>query len=96
MLACAVGGGLAVVWLEPLSVVGGASTIGYGLFAMLVGLSVSRGSDVRAPIALIVVNLLYSITAGGVSVSGHLGGLATGAVIGLGLYLAGRRRTRSS
>lgn len=96
MLACAVGGGLAVVWLEPLSVVGGASTIGYGLFAMLVGLSVSRGSDVRAPIALIVVNLLYSITAGGVSVSGHLGGLATGAVIGLGLYLSGRRRTRSS
>jgi rhomboid protease GluP len=91
MLLCAVGGGLAVVWTEPMSIVGGASTVGYGMFAMLVGLSVSRGTDVRAPIALIVVNLLYSMT-GGVSLSGHLGGLAAGVVIAVVLYLRGRSR----
>ena len=95
MALCAVGGGLAVVWMEPGTVVGGASTIGYGMFAMLVGLAVSRGTDIRAPIALIVVNVVYTVFVGGVSLSGHLGGLAVGAVIALVLYLRGRRALAS-
>lgn len=81
MVACAVVGGLAVVWLQPDSIVGGASTISYGMFAMLVGLSLARKTDVRAPLVLIVINLLYSVTSSGVSLPGHLGGLAAGAVI---------------
>lgn len=96
MVACAVGGGLAVMWLEPGSIVGGASTIGYGMFAMLVGLSRQRRTDVRAPLALIVVNLLYSVTAGGVSLPGHLGGLATGAVIAVLLTVTRRGGPTSS
>ncbi|MGV0870232.1 rhomboid family intramembrane serine protease [Corynebacterium kalidii] len=96
MLFCAVGGGLAVVWLQPDSVVGGASTIGYGMFAMLVGLSLERRTDIRAPIVLIVVNLAYSATAGGVSLPGHLGGLAAGAVVAVVLTAVRRRRATSS
>ncbi|MDN6386667.1 MAG: rhomboid family intramembrane serine protease [Corynebacterium sp.] len=89
---CAVGGGLAVMWLQPDSLVGGASTIGYGMFAMLVGLSLERRTDVRAPLVLIVVNLLYSVTAGGVSLPGHLGGLAAGALVAVVLTVVRRGR----
>ncbi|MGO1948011.1 MAG: rhomboid family intramembrane serine protease [Mycobacteriaceae bacterium] len=90
ILVCAVGGALAVIWLQPDSIVGGASTVGYGMFAMLVGLSLSRGTDVRAPVALIVVNLLYSLTSG-VSLPGHLGGLGAGALVAVVLFAWGRR-----
>ena len=96
MVLCAVGGGLAVMWLQPDSVVGGASTIGYGMFAMLVGLSLERRTDVRAPLVLIVINLLYSVTAGGVSLPGHLGGLAAGTVIAVVLTATRRRRATST
>ncbi|MDN6258844.1 rhomboid family intramembrane serine protease [Corynebacterium sp. AOP36-E1-14] len=92
MVLCAVGGGLAVMWLQPDSLVGGASTIGYGMFAMLVGLSLERRTDVRAPLVLIVVNLLYSVTAGGVSLPGHLGGLAAGALVAVVLTVVRRGR----
>ncbi|WP_420098177.1 rhomboid family intramembrane serine protease [Corynebacterium sp.] len=95
MVLCALGGGLAVIWLQPDSVVGGASTVGYGMFAMLVGLSLQRRTDVRAPLVLIVVNLLYSVTAGGVSLPGHLGGLAAGAVIAVVLTVTRRGRATS-
>ena len=96
MLLCAVGGGLAVVWLQPDSVVGGASTIGYGMFAMLVGLSLEQRTDVRAPLVLILVNLAYSATAGGVSLPGHLGGLAAGAAVSTTATAVRRRRPTST
>ena len=89
MVLCAVAGSAAAVWLSPEYAVGGASTVGYGMFAMLVGLSVTRGRDVRAPLVLIGVNLMYSLTAGGVSLAGHLGGLVAGAVVALVLWLRG-------
>lgn len=96
MVFCAVGGGLAVVWLQPDTIVGGASTISYGMFAMLVGLSLERRTDIRAPLVLIAVNLLYSVTAGGVSLPGHLGGLAAGGLIAVVLTLYRRGGATSS
>lgn len=95
MVLCAAGGGAAAVWFSPEYAVGGASTVGYGMFAMLVGLSVTRGWDVRAPLVLIGVNLVYSVTAGGVSLAGHLGGLAAGAVIAAVLWWRTRGTTSS-
>lgn len=86
MVFCAVGGSLAALWFAPDYAVGGASTIGYGMFAMLVGLSVTRRTDVRGPLVLIGVNLAFTVTTGGVSLAGHLGGLAAGAVIALLLW----------
>ena len=94
MLFCAVGGSLAALWFAPDYAVGGASTIGYGMFAMLVGLSVTRRTDVRGPLVLIGVNLAFTVTTGGVSLAGHLGGLAAGAVIALLLWWRHRPAVR--
>lgn len=96
MAVCAVGGSLGALWFTPEYAVGGASTIGYGMFAMLVGLSVTRGTDVRGPLALIAVNLAFTVTAGGVSLAGHLGGLAAGTLVALVLWWRSRRGTTSS
>lgn len=94
MLFCAVGGSLAALWFAPDYALGGASTIGYGMFAMLVGLSVTRQTDVRGPLVLIGVNLAFTVTTGGVSLAGHLGGLAAGAVIALLLWWRNRPAVR--
>ncbi|MCI1255906.1 MAG: rhomboid family intramembrane serine protease [Corynebacterium provencense] len=94
VLLCAVGGSLAALWFSPDQAVGGASTVGYGMFAMLVGLAVSRGQDVRAPLVLIAVNLAYTVTSPGVSLAGHLGGLAAGGVIAL--VLLARKKARKT
>jgi membrane associated rhomboid family serine protease len=56
------------------------------MFAMLVGLSVTRRTDVRGPLVLIGVNLAFTVTTAGVSLAGHLGGLAAGTVIALLLW----------
>ncbi len=93
MVVCAAGGGAAALWLDPGTAMGGASTVAYGLFAMLVGDALYRGTDVRAPLILIAVNLVYSMT-GGVSLAGHLGGLVSGAVVVLVLWLRERLRRR--
>lgn len=94
MVVCAVGGSLGALWFAPDHAVGGASTIGYGMFAMLVGLSVTRRTDVRGPLVLIGVNLAFTVTAGGVSLAGHLGGLAAGTLIALALWWRYRPRVR--
>lgn len=96
MVVCAVGGSLAALWFAPDYAVGGASTIGYGMFAMLVGLSVQRRTDVRGPLALIGVNLAFTVTAGGVSLAGHIGGLAAGALVALFLWWRYRRGVTST
>ena len=96
MLFCAVGGSLGALWFAPDYAVGGASTVGYGMFAMLVGLSVTRRTDVRGPLVLIVINLAFTATAGGVSLAGHLGGLVAGAVVACLLWWRGSRGTISS
>ena len=53
----------------------------------------ARGMDPwRSPIAgLIVINLLFSFTWGGISIGGHIGGLIGGAVAALALIEVGER-----
>jgi membrane associated rhomboid family serine protease len=41
---------------------------------------------VRGPLVLIGVNLAFTVTTAGVSLAGHLGGLAAGTVIALLLW----------
>ncbi|AGP29714.1 rhomboid family intramembrane serine protease [Corynebacterium terpenotabidum] len=96
MVFCAVTGSLGAMWFAPEHAMGGASTIGYGMFAMLVGLSLTRGTDVRGPLVLIGVNLAFTVTTGGVSLAGHLGGLAGGALVALVLWWRYRRGATSS
>lgn len=81
IVASAAGGALACMYFQPEVPVGGASTVGYGLFAMLIALSRVEHRDLRGPIALLLVNLGYSMLLSNVSVWGHIGGLVGGAVI---------------
>lgn len=81
IVASAAGGALACMYFQPNVPVGGASTVGYGLFAMLISLSRIRQRDLRGPIILLLVNLGYSLMYSNVSLWGHIGGLAGGAVI---------------
>ncbi|WP_426705088.1 rhomboid family intramembrane serine protease [Corynebacterium auriscanis] len=89
IIACSIGGALFVWWMQPLSAVGGASTFGYGLFAMLLLLSSARGQGLAGPAVLLGVNLMYSVMLTSVSLWGHIGGLVGGAVVALALRVRG-------
>nr|WP_231686450.1 rhomboid family intramembrane serine protease [Corynebacterium deserti] len=89
-----IGASAAVVWMDPLSPTAGASGAIYAMMAILVGLFMLRGADLRAPIILIVVNLGYTFLASDVSLWGHLGGLITGALLTWPMVKARSRRTQ--
>lgn len=89
IFACSIGGALFIWWMQPLTAVGGASTFGYGLFAMLILLSTARGQGLAGPAVLLGVNLVYSVMMTSVSLWGHIGGLAGGAVVALALRARG-------
>ena len=59
----------------------GASGALFALMGLLIGVYRSRGLDLRAPIVLVVANVIYSFVAENVSVWGHLGGLLTGLLL---------------
>ena len=59
----------------------GASGALFALLAVLVAIAYRRSSDLRAPIALLVLNVAFTFIAPGVSVWGHLGGLAAGILL---------------
>lgn len=80
IVACASGGALACMIFAPLSPVAGASTVGFGLFAMLLLLTKKRRQPLAGPLVLLGVNVGFSFF-GHVSLWGHLGGLAAGAVM---------------
>lgn len=75
------GSGLAVLFFAPMTPTAGMSGALYGLMAMLVGQSLRRGHDLRAPLTLVAVNLAYTFVIPRVSLWGHLGGLAAGTVL---------------
>ena len=93
IVASAAGGALACMYFQPEVPVGGASTVGYGLFAMLIALSRTEKRDLRGPIVLLLVNLGYSVLLSNVSLWGHIGGLAGGTVIALAISSAGAEGT---
>lgn len=59
----------------------GASGALYMLMVVLIAVAYRRQTDLRAPFALLSLNVLYSLLASGVSLWGHLGGLAVGVVL---------------
>lgn len=59
----------------------GASGALYMLMALLIAIAARRSTDLRAPLALVAVNLAYTLLTPSVSLWGHLGGLAAGAAM---------------
>lgn len=75
------GGSLAVMFMDTLAPTAGASGALYGLMAFLVALAARRKMDLRAPLVLVAVNVVFSLVSGNVSLWGHLGGLIAGAIV---------------
>ena len=82
--AALLGGSLGVMLVTPTAYTVGASGAVFGLFgAAAVGMR-QRGISVwQSGIgALIVINLVFTFAVPGISIGGHLGGLAVGALVG--------------
>lgn len=77
-LAGGIGASATVLWMAPYSPTAGASGALFALMVLLLGIARVRGNDLRAPLSLILVNVVYTFIAPQVSLWGHLGGLFTG------------------
>lgn len=75
------GSAAAVLWADYDTPTVGASGALFALMVLLVGVYRSRGMDLRAPIALVAVNVVYTFLAGNVSLWGHVGGLLAGSAL---------------
>jgi membrane associated rhomboid family serine protease len=84
-------GGAASIQLfgDPLRPVAGASTAIYGLLGALGVLMIVRRQDLRGLLTLLAINVVISFLPG-ISLLGHLGGLAVGALTA-GIMVATRR-----
>lgn len=78
-------GSLGVVLVDPRAPTVGASGAVYGLMGALVVLALDRGMDLRRSglLGTIGINLAITFLIPGISIGGHLGGLAGGALAGL-------------
>jgi len=87
------GGAVGVMLLSPLSATLGASGAVYGLFGALFAGMRARGKDaLNSPLGFILgINLLFTFLYPNISIGAHLGGLATGFVVGLVLFEGPRR-----
>ncbi|MEH0928483.1 rhomboid family intramembrane serine protease [Micromonospora sp. CPCC 205558] len=74
------------------SATAGASTAVFGLFAALIIIERKLGRDISQVIPILVINLVFTLTVPGISIPGHLGGLAVGALMALVLAYAPRGR----
>jgi membrane associated rhomboid family serine protease len=87
----ALGGSVLVYLLSPLNAsTAGASAAVFGLFGATFVVAKRLHLDVRWVVALIVINLVFTLTAPGISWQGHVGGLITGALVVLGYVYAPR------
>ncbi|RSZ61980.1 rhomboid family intramembrane serine protease [Corynebacterium hylobatis] len=77
-LAGGIGASATVLWLDWSTPTAGASGAIFALMVLLVGITRVRGGDLRAPMILILVNVVYTFIAPNVSLWGHLGGLFFG------------------
>ncbi len=83
-VASLLGGSLGALVLDPLALTGGASGAVFGLMAASLVVLQTRGANLRQSglPALLVVNLLITFVVPGISIGGHLGGLAGGGLAG--------------
>jgi membrane associated rhomboid family serine protease len=89
-LLCGLGGNVACYVFSPAALSAGASTAIYGLFAAYFLVLKRLGRDATSVIPVIVINVVFTFTVSGISIAGHMGGLVTGAICGLGLAYAPR------
>lgn len=77
-------GSLGVIVLDPESLTLGASGAVFGLFGYAVVGQVARGiNPMQTGLGgIVVLNLLFTFAVPGISIGGHLGGLAGGALVG--------------
>jgi len=94
-LVAGLGGNVAAyVFTAPNSQTAGASTAVFGLFAALFIIMRRLGRDTSSVIPILVINLVFTFAVPGISIAGHLGGLAFGAIVALIMaYAPGSRRS---
>jgi membrane associated rhomboid family serine protease len=77
-----IAGSAGALWVSPNSVTVGASGAIFGILGGLFVLERSRHIATGGQVAmLIVLNLIFTFTFGGISIGGHLGGLVAGVVL---------------
>jgi membrane associated rhomboid family serine protease len=90
-----VGSGLTIVAFAPDQPTLGASGAIFGLFGALVAVGLRLGKRGRALIGQVLpvigINLIFTVTVPGISIAAHVGGLITGFVAGLLLYMLPRQ-----
>jgi membrane associated rhomboid family serine protease len=90
-LLSGLGGGVATYLFSDIgTVAAGASGAVFGLFAAFYILMRRLGRDTSAITVILVINLVLTFVISNISIWGHLGGLATGALLALGLAYAPR------
>lgn len=88
-LLCGLGGNVAVYLFSSVgSLAGGASTALFGLFGVMFVVNRKLGLSNKGLLVLIMINLGLTFALPNISIFGHLGGLATGALAGFGLAYA--------
>jgi membrane associated rhomboid family serine protease len=90
-LLSGLGGSVAAYLFTPAAQTAGASGAVYGLFAALFVVFRRLNRDTSSIITVLVINLVFSFSVPGISWAGHLGGLATGAVVGAAIAYAPRQ-----
>lgn len=92
-----VGGSMAVFLFGSIDqAVAGASTALYGLMGCILIAVIRLKLDPRAAIAMIVLNVIISVSLPGISLLGHLGGLVTGVLAMLGMVYAPARLPKAN
>jgi membrane associated rhomboid family serine protease len=89
-------GGSVVTYLlaDPGSLTAGASGAIYGLFGALIVVLRKMRRSIAGVVPVLVINLVLTFSVPGISVTGHLGGLVTGALVAAGLaYPPQKHRT---
>ncbi|MEV8506625.1 rhomboid family intramembrane serine protease [Actinoplanes sp. NPDC051475] len=80
----------AYVFSDPRQLTAGASTAVFGLMAAIFVLLKRLNLSVAPILPVIVINVVFTFAASGISIAGHLGGLATGAIVAAVLAYAPR------
>jgi membrane associated rhomboid family serine protease len=94
-LLSGLGGSVACYVFTPGSQTVGASGAIYGLFAALFVVLKRLNRNTSSITTVLVINLIFSFSVPGISIAGHLGGLAIGAAVGVALAYPPREvRTR--
>lgn len=90
-LVSALGGSAAVMWFSQTSSTAGASGAIFGLMGAYAVLALVLKARVQGILSLIGLNVIVTLVVPGVSMAGHFGGLAAGALVTLALIVLPRK-----